>query len=157
MRRTVVLVLAAVMLFTVVAPALAVECVCTPWCGKVRSQGYWKNDGISANNYWMNTDWQIKNPSAGDYKQIFMNQAIAFHNNYLWNPCCNGVAFQSTYVMGPCGSMKSMHEIDAAVHAMIDADFEGYSRSQVLMLKDVLDKINNNYGIVVCTAPTNGV
>lgn len=157
MRRILFVMLVAVMLFAVAAPALAQdECVCTPWEGHTRSMGYWKNDGVASNNYWMSTDWQFAYPN-GDYKQIFMNQAIAFHNNYLRNPVGGGVEFHDTYVMGPCGQMKSMHDIDAAIHAIIDANFEGYSREQVLQLKDVLDAINNNYGIVVCVPPTNGV
>lgn len=157
MRRTVLFVLAAIMIFAVAVPAFAEDaCVCEPWCGKAKSMGYWKNDGVAANDYWMSTDWTFATPN-GDYKQIFMNQAIAFHNNYLKNSCCNGVEFQDTYFMGPCGQMKSMHEIDSMVHAIIDANFEGYSSSEVLMLKDVLDSINNNYGIMVCTAPNGSI
>lgn len=149
MRRFLLVGLAAVMLFALAVPAMAVEvCPETPWCGEAKSMGYWKNDGVDSNNFWMETSMTFGSPR-GDYKQIFINQAIAFHNNYLTNACCEGVRFQQTYYKGSCGSMISMHDIDDKVHAILENDFNGYSKYEVEKLKDVLDNINNNKNIYV--------
>ncbi len=148
MRKLALLVLTALMLFAMAAPALAVdgECDASPWCGKVRSQGYWKNDGNTANDTAFG--YSFGTPAGGDYKQIFVNQAIAWHNNYLANPVCGDVAFRDTYFQGPCGAFFSMYEIDQMVHDAF-ANIDTMSREDLLKLKSALDAINNNYSIYV--------
>jgi hypothetical protein len=154
MKRLAILLMTAIMLLALAVPAMALdgECgcgvTCAPWCGEVRSMGYWKNDGVSANNSWMG--WRFASPSGGNYRQIFANQAIAFHNNWIANESGDCIEFQDVRFHGPCGRYIPMEEMNAMVEGAM-ANINTIPRSDLLKLKNALDSINNGNELWVCT------
>jgi hypothetical protein len=120
------------------------------WAGDVRSYGYWKNDGISENDSLDVGDFEYEfaKPKKGNWKQIFVNQAIAFHNNWVSNPVTETIPFQDTHFdsagMFPDYdgmSTAEIHDIVMGQLAINPATWD--DRDGVLLLKDVLDLMNN--------------
>jgi hypothetical protein len=65
----------------------------TPWLGQVSDTRWWRIDGDTSNDTWMNQS--INRPTGTYFCRDLWIQAITFHNNYVTNPTYNGAPFQS--------------------------------------------------------------